>query len=305
MFHVKPNKMEELKQCIICENEEFSVHLQGSDYFLTHEKFTIVKCNKCGFIFVNPRPDVHEIGKYYKSEDYISHSNTKKGLVNTIYHIIRKRSHRKKFDLISSYKQSGNLLDIGCATGEFLNYVKKNGWDTIGIEPDLSAREFATATYNLNVHPEDFLNQLNSGTIDIITMWHVLEHVHGLKERMEQLQRLLVKNGVAFIAVPNVGSFDTKYYGEFWAGYDLPRHIYHFTQETIIRLFEGYNFQLEKIVPMKYDAYYISMLSEKYKNGSKNLLTAFLNGNKSNRWAKRNNSNYSSLIFVFRKTGSI
>ncbi len=297
--------MEKLEQCIICGNKEFSEYLKGTDYFLTQEKFTIVKCNKCDFIFVNPRPDVQEIGKYYKSEEYISHSNNKNGLLNKVYHIIRKRNHGKKYELISNFKSNGKLLDIGCATGEFLNYVKKNNWETVGIEPDSDAREFAKTAYNLNVQPEVYLNELKSESFDIITMWHVLEHVHELKERLEQIQRLLVKNGVAIIAVPNAACYDSKIYSEYWAGYDLPRHIYHFTQETIIKLFERHNFKFEKRVPMKYDAYYISMLSEKYKSGSKNLVKAFFNGYKSNLWAKRNNDNFSSLIYVFRKVDSI
>jgi len=300
MFHVKLKKMEKLEHCNICGKSEFSIYLQTKDFFLTGEEFTIVKCKSCGFLFVNPRPDANEISKYYKSEEYISHSNTKKGLLNKIYHIIRKRNHQKKYEIISFYKQFGTILDIGCATGEFLNYLKKQSWETMGVEPDLDARNYANNEYGLKVMPETFLNDTSSEKFDVITMWHVLEHVHALEERVQQIKRLLTKNGIATIAVPNAGSYDAQNYGKYWAGYDLPRHIYHFTQESIIKLFEKYNFKLDKIVPMKYDAYYISMLSEKYKTGSRNLLKAFWTGYKSNLWAKKNKSNYSSLIFVFK-----
>lgn len=292
--------MEKVENCIVCGKNNFSTYLQGKDYFLTQEEFTIVKCDACDFLFVNPRPDVNEISRYYKSEEYISHSNSKQGILNKVYHIIRKRNHRNKFDLISFYKQCGTILDIGCATGEFLNYLKKKNWNTIGVEPDVEAQNFARTEYKLNVFSEDFLSNSEPAKIDVITMWHVLEHVHPLEERMQQIKRLLTKDGVALIAVPNADCFDAKHYGKIWAGYDLPRHIYHFTQKTMIRLFEKYNFILDKIVPMKYDAYYINMLSEKYKTGNRNLLKAFLFAYRSNRWARKNKNNYSSLIFIFK-----
>ena len=294
--------MEELEYCIICGNNKFSNYLQGKDYFLTHEEFTIVKCNECGFLFLNPRPDINEISRYYKSEEYISHSNSKKGLLNKAYHFIRKKNHRKKFDLVSSYKKCGTILDIGCATGEFLNYMKKQNWETIGVEPNVEAQNFAKTEYKLNVFSEDFLSNSESAKIDVITMWHVLEHVHPLEERMQQIKKLLTIDGVVLIAVPNADCFDAKLYGKKWAGYDLPRHIYHFTQKTMIQLFKKYNFTFEGIVPMKYDAYYINMLSEKYKTGKRNLLKAFWNGYRSNRWARKNKNNYSSLIFIFKNS---
>ena len=294
--------MEKLEQCNVCGKNRFSNYLQGRDYFLTQEKFTIVRCDECGFLFVNPRPDIDEISKYYKSEEYISHSNTKKGALNKVYHIIRKKNHQKKLHLISSYKHSGTILDIGCATGEFLYFLKKQNWQTMGVEPDVTAQNFAKVEYGLNVFSEDFLYKTEPAKIDVITMWHVMEHVHSLELRMQQIKRLLVKDGIAFIAVPNATCYDARHYGEFWAGYDLPRHIYHFTQKTMIRLFEKHNFKLDRIVPMEYDAYYISMLSEKYKSGSKNLWKAFWNGYRSNQWAKKNENNYSSLIFIFKNS---
>jgi 2-polyprenyl-3-methyl-5-hydroxy-6-metoxy-1,4-benzoquinol methylase len=292
--------MEKLEKCNVCGKNSFSNYLQARDYFLTQEEFTIVKCDECGFLFVNPRPDVNEISKYYKSEEYISHSNTKKGLLNKVYHIIRRKNHQKKFDLISSYKENGTILDIGCATGEFLNYLKKQNWETIGVEPDINAQNFARTEYKLNVFSEDFLEKTEPTKIDVITMWHVMEHVHNIEQRMQQIKRLLAKDGITFIAVPNAACYDARHYGKFWAGYDLPRHIYHFTQGTMIQLFEKYDFKLDKIVPMEYDAYYISMLSEKYKTGSRKLWKAFWKGYQSNRWARKNENNFSSLIFIFK-----
>lgn len=297
--------MEILNKCPICEGGEFSEYLQGGDFFLTKEIFTIVKCKDCNFIFVNPRPSREEIFRYYKSVDYISHSNTNRGLLNKIYHLVRKRNHNKKYRLISGYVKSGVILDIGCATGEFLNYFKKKAWITEGVEPDKDTREFAEKKHKLTIYSEEYLDIVKFERYDVITMWHVLEHIHLLKERILQTYKLLKKEGVLIVAVPNATCYDAHIYGKFWAGYDLPRHIYHFTQDSIVKLFADHNFRVERIVPMKYDAYYISLLSEKYLNGSKNIIKAFINGYRSNKWAKKNNNNYSSLIFVFKKNEPI
>lgn len=293
--------MEQINTCAICGKGNFSVYLESSDYFLSKEKFTIVTCDNCEFLFLNPRPDAVEISKYYKSEEYISHSNTKRGVINKVYHIVRKRNHKKKYNLIQNLKNKGTLLDIGCATGEFINYCRNNGWTVAGVEPDEDAQKFAKTQYNLNVYPESLLKEIPTNKFDVISMWHVLEHVHLLEQRIGQLKIYLKNDGVAIIAVPNAACKDAEIYKEFWAGYDLPRHLYHFTKKSILELFKKNNFALIETIPMKFDSYYISMLSEKYKTGTGNVVKAFLNGYKSNRWAKRNNNNYSSQIFILKK----
>lgn len=292
--------MEKIDNCIICGNDRFSDFLTVRDHFLSGREFTIVSCTRCGFRFVNPRPDAAEIGKYYKSEDYISHSNARKGVINKIYHIVRKHNHKRKASYIQQYTPVGSLLDIGCATGEFLNYMQERGWQTTGVEPDEKARNFAKNAYSLDVMSESELDQC-SRRFDVITMWHVLEHVHNLGGRLNTLRQLLNDDGTLFIAVPNSNSADAQHYGELWAGYDVPRHIYHFTTETIKMLFGEYNFKLADIIPMKFDAYYISLLSEKYKSGSKHIVKALWNGTLSNCKARKNAGNYSSLIYVFRR----
>ncbi|MEI6122343.1 MAG: class I SAM-dependent methyltransferase [Bacteroidota bacterium] len=293
--------MEQIETCEICGKNSFSKYLDSQDYFLTQEKFTIVKCNNCQFLFVNPRPTETEIRKYYQSKEYISHSNSKKGLINQIYQFVRKRNNIKKFNLIQKYKQFGTILDIGCATGEFLNYFKKNGWKVVGLEPNEHARNFAKTKYGLNIFPERFLYEKHKEKFDVITMWHVLEHIHFLSQRIEQVKNNLRQGGVLIIAVPNVESKDSKIYGKFWAGYDLPRHIYHFTQSSIKELFKKFGFDIIETVPMKSDSYYISMLSEYYIRGKRSFIRTLLNGFLSNQWAKRNNNNFSSLIFVLKK----
>src|SRR5262245_23195580 len=172
--------MEELKSCPVCEGGSFSSYLSCEDYTVSHETFSLVKCDSCGFVFTNPRPAQSEIGRYYQSDDYISHSRTKKGLMNSAYHLVRNFTIKNKYKIISS--RFGNkkldLLDIGCGTGEFLNYCKQQGWNTTGIEPSETGREAGIKNYGLKIYEEEHLNQIQPASIDAITMWHVMEHVH-------------------------------------------------------------------------------------------------------------------------------
>jgi|WetSurMetagenome_2_1015567.scaffolds.fasta_scaffold85646_2 2-polyprenyl-3-methyl-5-hydroxy-6-metoxy-1,4-benzoquinol methylase len=292
--------METLEFCPVCKNNNIVVFLGCKDHFFTNENFNICKCNECGFLFTNPRPPSQELGRYYKSENYISHSNSQKGIINRIYHIIRKRNHKKKYNIINREIANGKILDIGCATGEFLHFFQKKGWDVNGIEPDPDARKFACESYKMKVSSESELDNFENEIFDVITMWHVLEHVSDLNRRMSDIVRLLKTNGLIVIAIPNAGSYDAQHYGSFWAGYDVPRHLYHFTPEVALKLFCRYSLKCIKIVPMKFDSFYVSLLSEKYLSKQKKYLKAFFIGLKSNCRGRKNN-NYSSLIFLLKK----
>jgi len=193
-------------------------------------------------------------------------------------------------------------LDIGCATGEFLDFFKKKGWKVSGVEPNESARNYAIQTYNLNVMEEKDIQALADEKFDVVTMWHVLEHVHDINERVSQIYRILKNDGSTVIAVPNFMSNDASFYKQFWAGYDLPRHLFHFSEKTITALFEKSGFSFIEKIPLRYDAFYISLISEKYKTGKKNLITAFYHGLKSNFLAPKNNNEFSSMIYIFKKT---
>jgi len=291
--------MELLKNCPVCGSELFEPFISGKDYFLTGEKFEIVKCTGCGFRFTNPRPKADELGRYYESSDYISHSNTRKGLFASVYQQVRKYTLGRKLEMISTYQKKGEILDIGCATGQFLNYMAEHGWKTTGIEPDEKTRAHAISEYGLQVFPEEKLNEFSKSSFDVITMWHVLEHVSNLNGRMEQLKLLLKPLGTLVIAVPNCDALDAKTYGEFWAGYDLPRHLYHFTKSDIKLLVEKYGFTIVNILPMKFDAFYVSLLSEKYKAGKMRWIPALWNGFWSNLKSGQNNG-HSSLIYVIK-----
>ena len=205
--------MEELKNCPICGSEKHSVFLTCTDHFLTKEKFTIVKCDKCGFTFVNPRPEQSQLAGYYESTEYISHSGTSKGIVNSVYKFIRNYTHKAKLKLVTKYAKGNKILDIGCGSGELLSLFRKIGWETLGIEPNQTAREFAVKQYCINVYEEAHLKEIDDGMMDVISMWHVLEHVSLLNERMQEVKRVLKDDGVLFIAVPNRISFDATHYG--------------------------------------------------------------------------------------------
>lgn len=290
--------MEVLKNCPICKSKNFINFYKCKDYILSKEVFNIVKCNECNFLFTNPRPDEKNIKKYYKSDDYISHSRTKKGIINKLYHIVRKITLKQKYKIVREYVNNGKLLDFGCGTGEFLNYCKRRKIDCIGIEQDKDARDYAIKKYNIEVKDTNSFLIMQKKIFSCITLWHVLEHIHNLEEYINKFNTILLNNACLIIAVPNHNSLDAKIYKEYWAAYDLPRHLYHFTKKDIKKLFSENGFKLIKILAMKWDAYYISLLSEKYKNGT--MLKGILYGFLSNLHALKNKE-YSSLIYIFRK----
>lgn len=302
MFHVEQNQIQ-LSSCPICDGREFGGFRVCKDYTVSKADFSIVICKACGFALTSPRPADAELGRYYESEEYISHSNTKKGLIGRLYQAVRRRTLKQKLSLVQAQSgaalagEKGDLLDIGCGTGEFLNTCKQAGWKTIGIEPSKSAREMGRKNYALDVREEDALAAVPAKSQDVITMWHVLEHVPCLNERVQKLKELLRDNGLLVIAVPNRSSHDAEYYGEFWAAYDVPRHLWHFRATDMRRLMENNGLQVVDIRPMKFDSYYVSLLSEKYKNGG-GLISAVWRGWISNR--KAGKEGWSSLIYIIR-----
>jgi 2-polyprenyl-3-methyl-5-hydroxy-6-metoxy-1,4-benzoquinol methylase len=290
--------MEIINCCPVCENNNLTTFLKGKDHFLTGEEFTIIECIDCGFRFTTPRPDEKEISRYYDSPDYIAHDARKRDLIQSIYKTIRKFTVRNKYTIVKKHSNGKALMDIGCGTGEFLNYCQKNNFDTTGIEPNEKAKKFATESFGLTVFDESILHGFSPSTFDVVTLWHVLEHVHKLPERIQQINRLLKPDGTLIIAVPNSDSWDAAKYKEFWAAYDLPRHLYHFTQDSMKKLANKNNFTVDTIIPLKFDAFYISLLSEKYSTGKQNYFNAFIKGIRSNIYGANNENNYSSLIYI-------
>lgn len=291
---------EKVESCPSCNSKEFNNHIICDDYSVSKESFAIMKCINCGLLVTSPRPNKESIGAYYQSEDYISHTNQANNLLNWVYKIARNYTLKRKFKLINKLASKRSILDYGCGTGHLLNYIQQKGsWKTIGVEPDEMARTIAISDHDLNVVKS--LTDLPEKKFGIITLWHVLEHIHDLNDTIESLRQHLSKKGKLIIAVPNHESLDQQIYKQYWAAYDVPRHLYHFNQLTIKELMKYHKFTLEQTLPMKLDAYYVSMLSEKHKSGKINYLKSVLNGWKSNSWAEKNNNNYSSLIYIFSK----
>ncbi len=199
-------------------------------------------------------------------------------------------------------KAQENILDYGCGTGEFLFSMKKSSWSVSGIEPNAIVRKIALEDYMLDVKDEPDFERVDSGSLDVITLWHVLEHIYPIHERLVSFSEKLKDDGILIAAVPNMKSLDARKYGRYWAAWDVPRHIHHFDRASIEFLFKAHGFQLISVRPMLLDAFYISMLSEKYKFGSSNILKAFLKGLQSNTSAFLNTGNYSSLIYIFKKS---
>jgi 2-polyprenyl-3-methyl-5-hydroxy-6-metoxy-1,4-benzoquinol methylase len=261
-----------------------------------------MECASCKFWFTSPRPETEELGKYYLSDDYISHSEKTKSIVDLIYKVSRVFTMRWKLSLIKTYSKSTSikLLDYGCGSGDFIKACHDQNWVTAGVEPSPEARQQAIAKTTAPIHSD--LNQLKDKYTSI-TLWHVLEHIPDLKQKLRTLASHLDTNGTMFIAVPNHESYDAFTLREFWAGYDVPRHLWHFTKKDITRLFAENNLTLQQIVPMKLDSYYVSILSNKHKRGRHSILgfaNGIMLGLKSNIKARKT-SNYSSLIYIASK----
>jgi 2-polyprenyl-3-methyl-5-hydroxy-6-metoxy-1,4-benzoquinol methylase len=291
--------MIEISECPVCKGNTFQHITECKDYTVSHKMFHVKQCISCSLAVTSPRPETNKLGEYYKSEDYISHSGKSSGGIGWVYRIARSFALTWKKNLIAEYKKGETILDFGCGTGEFISTLKKNGWKVLGVEPDTHAREKASKLTQQSISQN--LSQLKEIKLDVITAWHVLEHVPDINETLLQLKNRLNKDGIIFIAVPNYQAKDSLIYKEFWAGYDVPRHLWHFSKKSMSHLLDSQGFTLLKVVPMKLDAYYICLLSEKYKKNNQltllSSLKAFANGFISNLKA-RINTNHSSLIYI-------
>jgi 2-polyprenyl-3-methyl-5-hydroxy-6-metoxy-1,4-benzoquinol methylase len=288
--------------CPVCSSSAISQVLTVKDYSISKEIFQIYQCTNCTVRFTQDVPDANDIAPYYKSASYISHSNTSNGLLNVIYKKVRNHTLRTKADLIKKYTlQRGAILDIGAGIGSFLNTMHEEGWQTTGIEPDEGARMQAKKLYNIELAGTDSFQSIFDNSFDAITLWHVLEHVHDLHDYLNKLKRILKEKGKLFIAVPNYTSSDAAFYKEFWAAYDVPRHLYHFSPQSITELLKRHHLSLITKKPMWFDSYYISLLSSKYKNGTVNWPGAIVQGTLSNANAIFNVNKCSSLIYIIGK----
>ncbi len=291
------------QNCPVCNSTNIHRLLDVKDHSISKEIFAIWQCEDCKLRFTQGIPSADSIGRYYQSEDYISHSDTKKGLVSRMYHAVRNITLVSKRKLVSTYsgKSSGRILDLGCGTGAFLNEMKHAGWQVTGIEPDAHARQKAKELYHIEALPAEKLYEQQPASFDVISLWHVLEHVHDLHEYIEHINQLLKPGGLLVIAVPNYTSADAAHYHYFWAAYDVPRHLYHFSPSSMEKLMKQHGLSVQKELPMWFDAFYVSMLSEKYRHNSMPVLKGGMKGAWFNLQTAFNRRKCSSLIYLVKK----
>ncbi len=297
------NSSQKSKNCPVCQSNQVQFVFDCTDHSITYEVFAIWECLHCQLRYTLPVPSESEIGRYYDSEKYISHSDTSIGLINKLYKLVRNITLSEKRRIVQRATgiTTGQLLDVGAGTGAFLYEMKEAGWQVNGIEPDEGARKRALDNYHVQLEATPHLFNLPSESFDAITLWHVLEHVEDLEKYLAQLKTLLKPNGVLFIAVPNYTSTDGKHYGKFWAAYDVPRHLYHFAPKSMDTLANQSGFQVIYKRAMWFDAYYIAMLSEKYKRGRPALITALFHGIWCSLTTVFNRERSSSLIYFLKK----
>ena len=287
-------------RAFVAQNKPKIPFKKVKDHSVSGEFFQLIENTEYGFLETTPQPSAEALPDYYKSEDYISHTDSKRNLFESVYHVVRKISLKQKLKLINSFNsKEKNLLDIGCGTGDFLQVAKQNRWSVSGIEPNAQARAIANNKTNNSVFEIDQLLKFQPASFDVISLWHVLEHLPNLEEQIQIFKKLLKPNGTLIIAVPNYKSYDAKYYKEFWAAFDVPRHLWHFNKESISKLVSKVSMEVVQIKPMYFDAFYVSLLSEKYKKGKMNFLRGIFIGLLSNFKSIRTKE-VSSLIYIIK-----
>lgn len=292
-----------VKACPVCGGTHLERTLTCIDHYASGEAFHLCRCSRCGFILTQDFPVAAEIGRYYETPDYISHSDTRRGAMNTLYHWVRGYMLKRKVRLVAraAHCKTGRLLDIGTGTGYFADTMRRVGWQVEAIEKNDRARAFAKERFNLDVKPDTALEQLAPDSLDVITLWHVMEHLEPLNQVWETLHSLLTEKGVLIVAVPNCSSYDARRYGAYWAAYDVPRHLWHFTPATIQRLGSKHGFILAERYPMPFDAFYVSMLTEKNMRRSCPFVRGMAAGMLAWCHALIKKERSSSMIYVFRK----
>ena len=288
-----------IEKCPICNQDKNKIFLKSEDFSLSKEKFNVVECLACNFLYTNPRPFEKNLGKYYINENYISHTDNKKGLFNFLYQNIRQYAIKTKTQLLIKSSRTKKHLDIGCGTGDFLNACKNKNIECTGIEPSDIARNKGIEKYNLNIKKNTDLKQFEQNSFQSVSMWHVLEHVYEPNKTILDLKKIITNNGTLIIAVPNYESLDARIYKKYWAAWDLPIHLNHFSVKSITKLLNNHNFLLDKKIGMKFDSFYVSLLSNEHQSGYKNYFKGFFIGLLSNVSAFLGLTQYSSTIYIF------
>ncbi len=290
---LSPITQKKLKEHIVCK-----------DHLVTKEDFSILIDEETELLVTSPQPSVEEIGKYYESEEYNSHSAEAKSAFDKVYEFVKTINLKSKFSVIAKHQTSNikhqTILDIGCGAGDFLNFCKNKNWEVSGVEPTKKAREISENKLGIKISSELSLKHFGDNSFDVVTMWHVLEHRFDIMETVAELKRIVKPGGLIVIALPNYKSYDAQFYKQHWAAYDVPRHLFHFTRKTIEIIFAKNELKLSKVYPMWFDSFYVSLISEKNMTGKMNPFRAIFIGMLSNLKAIFSKE-ASSLIYVSKQ----
>ena len=295
--------MAEISSCLVCKGTDLEIIFLARDCLVSGDNFTVKKCTTCGFVFTSDPPGEKDISGYYKSEDYISHSDRKKNLADHAYHLARSIMLRRKYRLIRKVCEikTGSIVDIGSGTGYFAHFMKKKGWNVTGIELNDQARNCSAEKFGIRTEDPSGISEIPDGSADCVTFWHVLEHLYDPVKWMNEVNRILGKNGKCIIALPNVTSADANWFGSDWAALDVPRHLWHFSPSTMIRFTEEQGLSCKMTLPMLLDIFYISTLSYRNKGSGAPLLRGIITGMMLSfvNFFRKNRA--SSIIYVIAK----
>lgn len=289
-----------VRTCPVCDGQKFVPFMETTDFRATHEAFALLRCAGCGLVVTQPQPTPDVIGGYYETEDYISHAARARSAMDSIYYGVRSWMAKRKHGLLRKFARGKNLVDIGAGSGHFAAHMRQEGWSVEALEPSANARKVAHEMHGINLHDTSQLFEFPDGQADVVTMWHVLEHVHDPNAYLQEIFRVLTFNGVLFLALPNHKSTDAAFYGHFWGAWDVPRHLWHFHPGAVAQILRRHGFNIVKRYRMPFDAFYVAFLSEKYKKRGW-LLRGFLVGACSVFVSLFSIKRSSSVIYVVRK----
>ncbi len=296
-------KMTETRSCLVCGSTDLAAFLSAKDHLVSGKNFVLKRCSACGFTLTADPPDENDTTKFYLSEDYISHSDKKQSLTDRVYHLARNYMLRKKYNLVRkvSGREPDTLVDIGSGTGYFADYMNKNGWRVTGIELSENARQYSISRFGFRAVAPTEISGIKDGSVDCVTLWHVLEHLYDPVMWLKEIRRILKDDGKCIVALPNIKSADAEWFGNEWAALDVPRHLWHFTPETLPAFINGYGFICQKVIPMPLDIYYISTLSYKNRGCHLPLVRGMITGLFLTVRSLHVKNRASSLIYVLAK----
>lgn len=301
-FHVEQAYQDRADACPVCGANAHSTAITAKDLTVSQLDFQIERCHACDAHFTTPRPSPENIGEFYRSTKYISHTDQDKSILARVYRAVRKHAISQKLKLIHRTHSTGRLFDLGCGTGAFIKQAAHRGFQVTGVEPSAEARKHAAATTEAQIYAA--LSDVPKETrFDVVTMWHVLEHMYAPAETLKTLHKHMAENGLLVIAVPNRDSWDASHYGRAWAAWDVPRHLTHFSGQDVLRILERTGFRILGTRPMWFDAPYVAILSERARGRGPvtSVLLGTMTGAISNLIALVTARPTSSTIFLAQK----